>query len=74
MKINIHPIERVIRLVIGLFLISLVFWGPKNPWYYLGIIPVLTSLSGWCPMYTMLGISTCKINSPNKPDLMTHGK
>lgn len=66
MKKNIHPIERGLRFAIGVFLISLAFWGPRNPWYFLGIIPVLTSLSGWCPMYTMLGISTCKVHKDKK--------
>ena len=58
-----HPIERVIRVLVGLFLVSLVFIGPKTPWGWLGIIPVLTGASGLCPLYTLLGISTC----PKKP-------
>ena len=62
MKTNIHPIERVLRVTVGLFLMSLTFWGPSSLWYLLGIIPLATGLSGWCPLYTMLGISTCKIN------------
>lgn len=56
---NIHPIERVIRVVGGIVLISMAFVGPANPWFLLGFIPVLTGLSGWCPAYTLLGISTC---------------
>ncbi len=71
MKTNIHPVERVFRVIIGLILISLAFWGPSNFWFLLGIIPVVTGLSGWCPLYTMLGISTCKIKTsppfPAKP-------
>ena len=59
MKKNIHPLERAIRVVAGLFLISLAFWGPQSPWFLLGIIPVLTGFIGWCPPYAMLGISTC---------------
>jgi hypothetical protein len=54
-----HPIERVIRVVIGLAIVSLVFVGPKTPWGWLGIFPILTGATGLCPLYTVLGISTC---------------
>ena len=58
---NIHPIERVIRVVVGLVLTTFAFVGPSNPWFLLGIIPVLTGLTGWCPPYQILGINTCKM-------------
>jgi len=57
---NIHSIERVVRVVVGLAIVSLVFVGPKSNWAWLGLIPVATGLAGWCPPYAMLGISTCK--------------
>jgi len=60
MKTNIHPVERALRVIVGLGLISLAFVGPKSPWFILGIVPVLTGLIGWCPPYTLLGINTCK--------------
>jgi hypothetical protein len=53
-----HPIERVIRVLLGLALISLVFIGPKTPWGWIGILLILTGASGLCPLYTLLGIST----------------
>jgi hypothetical protein len=59
MKKNIHPAERVIRVIVGALIASLAFWGPTNYWFLLGLIPVLTGLIGWCPPYQMLGISTC---------------
>lgn len=66
MTTNIHPIERGLRVAGGLFLMSLAFWGPNSSWFLLGIIPVATGLVGWCPLYTMLGISTCtNKNGPN---------
>jgi len=58
-----HPLERVLRVLVGLALISLVFIGPKTPWGWIGIVPILTGASGLCPLYTLLGISTC----PRKP-------
>jgi hypothetical protein len=60
MKKNIHPVERIVRVMFGLGLIAMAFVGPQSLWFLLGIVPVLTGLSGWCPPYQMLGISTCK--------------
>ena len=60
MKQNIHNVERVIRIVIGLIILSLVFVGPKSLWGLIGILPIMTGLIGWCPPYQLLGISTCK--------------
>ena len=59
MKNNIGNIERAARIIIGGAVISLAFVGPKTPWGYLGIVPLLTGLVGWCPPYALLGISTC---------------
>jgi hypothetical protein len=59
MKQNIHNVERAVRVVGGLGLASLAFWGPANLWFLLGLVPVTTGLLGWCPPYALLGISTC---------------
>jgi hypothetical protein len=59
-KINESPLDRGIRAVIGVVLIALVFVGPQTPWGWLGIIPLLTAATGWCPMYQVFGFSTCK--------------
>lgn len=60
MKTNIHPIERGVRIVLGIIILSLIFVGPKSWWGLIGIVPILTGLAGWCPPYQLLGISTCK--------------
>lgn len=60
MQKNIHSLERVVRIIVGIFIASLAFWGPKNYWFLLGLIPFLTGLLGWCPPYALLGINTCK--------------
>ena len=60
MKQNVHNIERVIRIVAGLGLISLVFIGPQTPWGWVGLVPLATGATGWCPPYALFGISTCK--------------
>ncbi|MCS6837263.1 MAG: DUF2892 domain-containing protein [Bdellovibrionaceae bacterium] len=62
---NIHPIERGVRVVLGLILIALAFVGPQQPWFLLGVIPLLTGLIGWCPPYSILGINTCKLGNNN---------
>lgn len=57
--INESFAERAIRIVLGFTILSLAFFGPKTPWAYLGIIPVLTGFMGSCPLYTAFGFSTC---------------
>ncbi|MGZ3771032.1 MAG: YgaP family membrane protein [Bdellovibrio sp.] len=63
MKKNIHPVERAVRIIAGLVLVSMAFVGPANPWFFLGIIPLATGLLGWCPPYALLGISTCPVKN-----------
>ncbi len=58
---NIHSVERALRVAVGLFLMSLAFWGPRNRWFLLGVVPLLTGLLGWCPPYALLGINTCRL-------------
>jgi hypothetical protein len=57
---NVGNVERVIRVVLGLILISLAFVGPANLWFLLGLVPLLTGMLGTCPPYQMLGINTCR--------------
>ena len=61
MKKSIHPVERALRVIVGLGVISMAFVGPKSLWFLLGIIPVVTGFVGWCPPYAILGMSTCKL-------------
>ncbi len=58
MKQNIGRTERVVRVVLGLGILSLAFVGPASAWGYLGLAPVVTGVIGWCPPYTLLGIDT----------------
>jgi len=57
---NIGQLDRAIRIILGLALISLVFVGPQTPWGWVGLVPLLTGLIRWCPPYALLGIDTCK--------------
>lgn len=60
MKKNIGSAERVVRILAGAAILSLAFVGPQSPWAYLGLVPIATGLTGWCPPYQLLGINTCK--------------
>jgi hypothetical protein len=59
MKLNEGVVDRGIRVLVGLVLISLVFVGPQTPWGWIGVVPLVTGIIGWCPAYTLLGINTC---------------
>ncbi len=59
---NEGTVDRVLRVIAGLALISLVFVGPQTPWGWIGVVPLLTGLVGWCPAYTLFGIKTCRIS------------
>jgi len=56
--------DRRARVALGLVLLSLVFAGPQTAWGYLGAIPLLTGLVGFCPLYRLLGVSTCGRDQP----------
>jgi hypothetical protein len=58
---NEGTIDRVARVAIGLIGLSLAFVGPATPWGYLGLVPLVTGLAGTCPLYTLLGFSTCPV-------------
>jgi Protein of unknown function (DUF2892) len=62
-KVNEGTADRAFRAIVGIGLLAIVFVGPKTPWGWLGIVPLATSLMGWCPLYTVLGINTCGIKT-----------
>lgn len=61
---NMGSIDRILRLVTGIALILFALLGPADlawKWIgWIGVVPVVTALIGWCPAYTILGIKTCK--------------
>ncbi len=60
MKKNVGGIDRVIRIVLGVVLLSLIFIGPKTLWGLVGLIPLLTGIFGYCGLYSLFGKTTCK--------------
>lgn len=59
-KCNVGGVDRAVRIVAGLGILSLAFVGPQSPWGYVGLVPLVTGLIGWCPAYAPFGIKTCK--------------
>lgn len=59
MKTNEATWDRAARVALGLFILTLTSIGPTTPWALLGLIPIATGLSGFCPLYRVFGFSTC---------------
>jgi len=60
MPCNEGKLDRVLRVLVGLVLIALAFVGPQTPWGWIGIVPLLTGIFGYCPAYSLIGVNTCK--------------
>jgi hypothetical protein len=61
MTTNIGSIDRIIRILVGLVLIGLTLAGQIGVWGWLGIVLLGTGLLKTCPLYTVLGVSTCPL-------------
>lgn len=60
---NVGGMDKVIRVILGLGLLSLFFILEGNLKYLglIGLVPLITALIGFCPLYSIFGIKTCKI-------------
>jgi len=63
MNRNEGTLDRVVRVVLGLALLALVFVGPKSWWGLIGLVPLVTGLVGYCPLYGLLGFRTRSLHS-----------
>ncbi|MFN4063673.1 DUF2892 domain-containing protein [Azoarcus communis] len=61
MKANVGGIDKILRIVAGVVLLALAIMGVGAPWTFIGIVPLATGLMGWCPLYPLLGLSTCPV-------------
>lgn len=59
MKSNVGGIDKILRIVVGAGLLGATVAGMLPVWGYIGIVPLATGLMGWCPLYPILGMSTC---------------
>ena len=57
---NEGTVDRIVRIILGLAILSLVFIGPQTVWGWVGLIPVITGFLGICPLYRVLGLNTAK--------------
>ena len=58
-KTNEGGADRILRVAAGIALLSLTVVGPKTGWGLVGLVPLVTGLVGSCPLYSILGLSTC---------------
>ncbi|MBV8037680.1 DUF2892 domain-containing protein [Roseateles sp.] len=60
MRANEGTLDRGLRVVAGLALVALAASGKIGAWGWMGVVPLLTGVLGWCPLYTLLGLNTCR--------------
>lgn len=62
MQKNVGSLDKAVRIIIGAGLLSLLFLAEPPVKYlgFVGVVPLLTVLLGWCPLYTLLGVNTCR--------------
>ncbi len=58
---NAGTLDRLIRVVLGAALLALTVVGPKSLYGLIGIIPLVTGIVGFCPLYRLVGVSTCAL-------------
>ena len=61
MKLNVGGIDRILRITAGVVLVGLAATGTVGAWGWIGVVPLLTGLVGMCPLYSLLGVNTCKV-------------
>ncbi len=59
MKLNVGTIDKTLRIIVGLVLMALTYTGTIGVWGWIGIIPLVTGIMGWCPLYLLIGVNTC---------------
>jgi hypothetical protein len=58
---NEGTLDRALRAIAGIGLIGATLAGMVGPWGWIGAVPLLTAVIGWCPLYAVLGINTCAL-------------
>lgn len=66
MRANVGKIDRGLRIVVGTGLLFLWIFDPTNLLWLIGIIPLVTGAFGLCPIYQVLGLTTCKLGKNGK--------
>ena len=66
MSTNAVLLDRAIRIILGIALIALAVTGHWAPWGWIGVIPLLTGITGFCGLYQLIGIKTCPAQTTAK--------
>lgn len=66
MKLNVGGLDRFLRIAVGLALIVLAAIGTIGWWGWLGVIPLATGLFRFCPLYSLVGLKTCPLDTGKK--------
>ena len=61
MKFNVGGIDRILRIVVGIVLIALTLMGTIGVWGWIGVVPLVTGLFKFCPLYSVIGMNTCPL-------------
>lgn len=59
MKTNVGGLDKWARILVGALLVGLALTGAIGVWGWIGLVPVLTGVFGYCPAYSLIGLSTC---------------
>jgi uncharacterized membrane protein YfcA len=63
MKLNVGGIDRILRIIVGLALIGATLSGMIGVWGWIGVVPLVTGLFKFCPLYTMFGMNSCPMET-----------
>jgi hypothetical protein len=58
---NVGGIDKIARFIVGVVLIALAATGSIGAWGWIGVVPLFTALIGWCPLYPLIGVSSCPL-------------
>ena len=58
MKANVGKVDKIIRIIIGIAIFGVLWFGYHSYWALVGVIPVVTAFVGFCPFYKPMGIDT----------------
>jgi hypothetical protein len=62
LRTNVGGLDRILRIVAGIVLLALGWFGPLGWWGLIGLVPLATGLMSTCPLYTILGLNTCPLS------------
>ncbi|MDB5858521.1 MAG: hypothetical protein JWQ76_2210, partial [Ramlibacter sp.] len=63
---NIGTLDKLLRIFAGFVLVFLAGTGIIGPWGYIGVVPLVTAMLGYCPLYQVLGLSSCPRAAPGR--------